>query len=244
MFLVLLLLNEPTWNLNPLNTYLVVSILSNIAKKYGTAIILTMEKPRSDVFPFLERVLYLSLGDVVYTGGTREMLQYFNDISFPCPKLENPLMYYLCLSTVDRRSRERFIESNRQIAILVEQYKKERGSLNSTLNERQVADYNIKFPVLLGKQSDYLQTGWTICINVKDTSHLITRNGLIINSLMGTYFLGIINCAILYPIYRTKYYQDAQDGLYGSTLFLITYNVISLSISFISFIIASTILYP
>lgn len=60
--LVILLLDEPTWDLDPLNTYLVVSILSNAAKKYGSAVILTMEKPRSDVFPFLDRVLYLCLG--------------------------------------------------------------------------------------------------------------------------------------------------------------------------------------
>lgn len=46
-FPVILLLDEPTWDLDPLNTYLVISILSNAAKKYGTDIILTMEKPRS-----------------------------------------------------------------------------------------------------------------------------------------------------------------------------------------------------
>ena len=38
---------------------------------------LTMEKPRSDIFPFLDRVTYLCLGDVVYTGATRMMLDYF-----------------------------------------------------------------------------------------------------------------------------------------------------------------------
>lgn len=63
--LVILLLDEPTWDLDPLNTYLVVSILSNAAKKYGATVILTMEKPRSDVFPFLDRVLYLCLGKLV-----------------------------------------------------------------------------------------------------------------------------------------------------------------------------------
>lgn len=122
---VLLLLDEPTWDLDPLNTYLVVSILSNHAKKYNRAVILTMEKPRSDVFPFLDRVTYLCLGEVVYTGATQFLLDYFRNIGFPCPELENPLMYYLCLSTVDRRSRERFIESNQQIAALVEKFKVE-----------------------------------------------------------------------------------------------------------------------
>ena len=42
----------------------------------------------------LFRVTYLCLGDVVYTGATRMMLDYFRAIGFPCPELENPLMYY------------------------------------------------------------------------------------------------------------------------------------------------------
>lgn len=47
-----------------------------------------------DVFPFLDRVVYLCLGDVVYAGPTRSLLDYFGSIGFPCPQLENPLMYY------------------------------------------------------------------------------------------------------------------------------------------------------
>lgn len=51
----------------------------------------------------LHSALFLCLGGAVYSGGTRAMLEYFHNIGFPCPQLENPLMYYLCLSTVDRR---------------------------------------------------------------------------------------------------------------------------------------------
>ncbi|EEB19458.1 ATP-binding cassette transporter, putative [Pediculus humanus corporis] len=146
---VLLLLDEPTWDLDPLNTYLVVSILSNHAKKYNRAIILTMEKPRSDVFPFLDRVTYLCLGDVVYTGATQFMLEYFRGIGFPCPELENPLMYYLCLSTVDRRSRERFIESNHQIAALVEKFKVEGGPFRKAVPASQSEAVD---PLMAGNQ--------------------------------------------------------------------------------------------
>ena len=74
---MVVLLDEPTWDLDPLNTYFIVSILSNHAKKYNRIVMLTMEKPRSDIFPFLDRVTYLCLGDVVYTGATRMMLDYF-----------------------------------------------------------------------------------------------------------------------------------------------------------------------
>lgn len=52
---VMLLLDEPTQGLDPLSAYLLISILSNAAKKTGCGILLSLEKPRSDVFPFLDR---------------------------------------------------------------------------------------------------------------------------------------------------------------------------------------------
>ncbi|KAL1129276.1 hypothetical protein AAG570_013805 [Ranatra chinensis] len=122
---VLILLDEPASGLDPLSTYLIISMLSSYARRKGRAVILTMEKPRSDVFPFLDRAAFLCLGDILYTGPTRLMLDYFTSIGFPCPRMENPLMYYLCLSTVDRRSRERFLESNAQIQELVDKFKVE-----------------------------------------------------------------------------------------------------------------------
>lgn len=64
----MILLDDPTYDLDPLNTYFVISILHNHAKKYSRIVMLSMEKPRSDIFPFLDRVTYLSLGEVVYTG--------------------------------------------------------------------------------------------------------------------------------------------------------------------------------
>ncbi|CAG9853676.1 unnamed protein product [Phyllotreta striolata] len=283
---VILLLDEPTWDLDPLNTYLIVSILSNAAKKYGTAIVLTMEKPRSDVFPFLERVLYLCLGDVVYTGGTRQMLEYFNAIGFPCPQLENPLMYYLCLSTVDRRSRERFVESNHQIAALVEKFKLEGGLFrkgSSILGPNHTMEHGLhgnKIPLLLGRPGSFV-VGWTIYSRLlaatlsfkksglsqtflrlvllplyflllwafyremKDWQQTyISRSGLVLNCLSATYFIGILNTVLMYPRYRTRYYQETQEGLYGGTLFLLTYNLVSLPFSFISTFAATAIIYP
>uniref|UniRef100_A0A1Y1MH93 ABC transporter domain-containing protein n=1 Tax=Photinus pyralis TaxID=7054 RepID=A0A1Y1MH93_PHOPY len=283
---IILLLDEPTLDLDPLNTYLVISILSNAAKKYGTAIILTMEKPRSDVFPFLERVLYLCLGDVVYMGGTRQMLEYFNAIGFPCPQLENPLMYYLCLSTVDRRSRERFVESNHQITALVEKFKMEgnaynKGALSHTLERGNgMVGHNNKIPLLQGRPSSFY-VGWILYMrllvatvsvrkaglkqlflrlffvplyffilwcfynDIKKYQHtFITRNGFIFNVLAGVSFLGIINTVLIYPAYRTRYYQESQEGLYGGTLFLITYNFVSIPFSFVSILAASVIVYP
>lgn len=70
-------------------------------RKRGRSVMLTMEKPRSDVFPFLDRAAFLCLGDILYSGPTRLMLDYFTSIGFPCPAVENPLMYYReCLLTI------------------------------------------------------------------------------------------------------------------------------------------------
>ncbi|CAD7092218.1 unnamed protein product [Hermetia illucens] len=147
---VMLLLDEPTQGLDPLSAYLLISILSNSAKKTGCGILLSLEKPRSDVFPFLDRALFLCLGGVVYSGSTRAMLEYFHGIGFPCPQLENPLMYYLCLSTVDRRSRDRFLESSQQIEALVERFSRETPLPEAPVNSLGTG----KVPLAYGKPGE------------------------------------------------------------------------------------------
>ncbi|XP_067006823.1 ATP-binding cassette sub-family G member 5 [Anabrus simplex] len=291
---IVLLLDEPTWDLDPLNTYLVVSILSNHARKYGRAVILTMEKPRSDVFPFLDRVTYLCLGDVVYTGSTRLMLDYFRTIGFPCPELENPLMYYLCLSTVDRRSRERFIESNHQIAALVEKFKLEGGPFRKssttipggvvvetpdplhaggalgsnkvplsafgrpgalhvalTLYTRSLATmFNLRtvgltqlILRLLAHPVFHLLL-WVFYSDMQDYQRtFMSRNGLIFNCLAGAYFISIITTSSTFPDQRTRYYQEAQEGLYSGPLFLASYLLFSLPFSIISLAAGSCITF-
>ncbi|XP_069674885.1 ATP-binding cassette sub-family G member 5 isoform X1 [Periplaneta americana] len=307
---VVLLLDEPTWDLDPLNTYLVISILSNHARKYGRAVVLTMEKPRSDVFPFLDRVAYLCLGDVVYTGGTRLMLDYFRSIGFPCPELENPLMYYLCLSTVDRRSRERFIESNHQIAALVEKFKLEGGPFRRKTSTMapggvQIMDsttdpvgmHNMGVPTVVGGSTTpslannkvplsafgrpnaftvaftlYMRNlAATFNFRVVGLTHIflrllalpifhlllwifysgmedyqrtfITRNGLIFNCLAGAYFVSIIVTASTFSAFRTRYYQEAQEGLYSGPLFLLSYSFLAVPFAVISVGAASRITF-
>lgn len=165
---VLVVLDEPTADLDPLNTYFVVSILANHAKKYNRLVLFTMSKPRSDIFPFLDRVAYLCLGEMVYTGYTRTMLEYFRNIGFPCPELENPLMYYLCLATVDRRSRERFIESSSQIQTLVEKFRNDgaryrKAGPPSELGGHHVSDAaQYKLPLTAYGQPSCWQTFWAL----------------------------------------------------------------------------------
>ncbi|KAK9502574.1 hypothetical protein O3M35_011324 [Rhynocoris fuscipes] len=276
---ILLLLDEPTAGLDPLSTYLVVSILSSYARRRCRAVMLTMEKPRSDVFPFLDRAAFLCLGDILYAGPTRLMLDYFTSIGFPCPTMENPLMYYLCLSTVDRRSRERFLESNAQIMELVEKFKNDGGAYISTggptspqvikpstqirpsrpsvfqvsitLYQRLLAStFNITpfglshmfFRLLLYPLFALLI--FILYLNAQNWERvLINRNGLLFFSIAGTYLMSTISTAYTFSIFRTRYYQEAYEGIYGGPLFLICYFLFSIPFSLASSAAASRIIF-
>ena len=62
----------------------------------------------------------------------------------------NYKIFLVCLSTVDRRSRERFIESNNQIASLVEKFKLEGGAyrkyVGTNANEENIEQHQ-KIPL-------------------------------------------------------------------------------------------------
>ena len=59
------------------------------------------------------------------------------------------LHFSVCLSTVDRRSRERFIESNHQIAALVEKFKVEGGPFRKAVPASQSEAVD---PLMAGNQ--------------------------------------------------------------------------------------------
>ncbi|OXU21078.1 hypothetical protein TSAR_015316 [Trichomalopsis sarcophagae] len=298
---LLLLLDEPTWDTDPLNTYLIVSMLWSYATRRGSIVLLTMETPRSDVLPFVARVTLLCLGAVVYSGPTRSMLDYFTYVGFPCPELENPLMYYLCLSTVDRRSRDRFLESNQQISVLVDKFKDEGGIFlkeapASTLANSQTKETQMQTPTSslaptpIGMSHKSLQNrgikpgcfstlfalyvrglAATFACNKSGLSHFGSRifllpfilallsvlyshskkqqsmvflqtSGLVFNVLTLFYFAGIAVTALLFPGFRARYYQEKREGLYGGAMFITSYTMLTLPLSFLSTIMSVGIL--
>lgn len=280
---ILLLLDEPTWDTDPLNTYLIVSMLWSYVTRRGSIVVLTMETPRSDVLPFVSQVTLLCLGTVVYSGPTRRMLDYFTHIGFPCPELENPLMYYLCLSTVDRRSREKFLESNRQISILVEKFKTEgvvymkdassikEARLGMTHKSTRLGIKPGSFSTVTALYVRYMAA--TFALNKSGLGHFAARimllpfstalisilyassssfqsrifiqtSGLVFNILTLFYVSGIAVTALLFPSFRMRYYQEKREGLYGGTIFFLSYTLLSLPLSLISTLITIGILVP
>ena len=48
--------------------------------KTNCSVICTIHQPSSEVFELFDRLLLLSMGEVVYHGPTKEALRYFSDI--------------------------------------------------------------------------------------------------------------------------------------------------------------------
>jgi ABC-type multidrug transport system ATPase subunit len=88
-----LLLDEPTTGLDTCTARHLVSNLSEIAHT-GKIVILTIHQPRSDVFKMFDKIGLLSMGELVYFGKSTQMVEYFQDVGYPCPTYASPLDHY------------------------------------------------------------------------------------------------------------------------------------------------------
>jgi len=85
---------------------------------------------------------------------------------------------------------------------------------------------------------------WLFYHNIQNNQWtFVSRNGLLFNTVLGAYFCSIITTATTYPMYRTRYYQEAQEGLYSGPLFLLSYWLFSLPFSFLAVAAGSRILF-
>ncbi|XP_014663724.1 PREDICTED: ATP-binding cassette sub-family G member 5-like [Priapulus caudatus] len=139
---LILLVEEPMTGLDSFSANSIISLLSRFAKKYYRIVVFTAHRPRSDIFPLLDRVTYLCAGEVVFTGYTKNMLEYFHSIGHPCPEFENPLDYYLTLASLDRRTPARLIETTTKVEKLTEKFR-QFGSLHQRYTGERNDEYRL-----------------------------------------------------------------------------------------------------
>lgn len=85
---------------------------------------------------------------------------------------------------------------------------------------------------------------WLFYQNIQNNQWtFVSRNGLLFNTLLGTYFCSIVTTAATYTAYRTRYYQEAQEGIYSGPLFLLSYWLFSLPFSLITVAAGSRIIF-
>ncbi|XP_074844497.1 ATP-binding cassette sub-family G member 8 [Carettochelys insculpta] len=113
----ILILDEPTCGLDSFTAHNLVITLSRLARG-NRLVLLSIHQPRSDIFQLFDLVLLMTSGTTIYSGTAHDMVQYFTEIGYPCPKYSNPADFYVDLSSIDKRSKEKEMESRERARAL------------------------------------------------------------------------------------------------------------------------------
>jgi len=89
----ILILDEPTSGLDSFTAHNLVITLSRLARG-NRLVLLSLHQPRSDIFQLFDLVLLMTSGLTVYSGTARDMVQYFTELGYPCPRYSNPADFY------------------------------------------------------------------------------------------------------------------------------------------------------
>lgn len=107
----LLYLDEPTSGLDSSLAFDVVSTLHTMAN-HGRTIVATIHQPRSQIFSLFDKLLLLSLGEVVYHGTAKQAGEFTASIGLPVPKSFNAADFFLDILAVDEAEDAEFSQES------------------------------------------------------------------------------------------------------------------------------------
>ncbi|KAM7263054.1 hypothetical protein ACFE04_000737 [Oxalis oulophora] len=93
---ILLLLDEPTSGLDSTSAFMVVKVLQRIAQS-GSIVIMSVHQPSYRILGLLDRLIFLSHGQTVYSGTPANLPQFFAEFGHPIPENENKTEFALDL---------------------------------------------------------------------------------------------------------------------------------------------------
>ncbi|XP_069810509.1 ATP-binding cassette sub-family G member 5 [Dendropsophus ebraccatus] len=106
----IILLDEPTTGLDSMTANHIVLLLSQLARK-DRIVIISIHQPRSELFKLFDRIAIMSCGELIFCGNPQEMISFFDDCGYECPEHSNPFDFFVDLTSVDTRSKEREMET-------------------------------------------------------------------------------------------------------------------------------------
>ncbi|KAK3232295.1 hypothetical protein Dsin_004176 [Dipteronia sinensis] len=93
---ILLFLDEPTSGLDSTSAFMVVKVLQRIAQS-GSLVIMSIHQPSYRILGLLDRMIFLSRGQTVYSGSPMSLPSFFADFGHPIPEKENRTEFALDL---------------------------------------------------------------------------------------------------------------------------------------------------
>ncbi|CAJ2631086.1 ABC transporter G family member 1-like protein [Trifolium pratense] len=93
---IVLFLDEPTSGLDSTSAFMVVKVLQRIAQS-GSIVIMSIHQPSYRILGILDRMIFLSRGQVVYSGSPSQLPSYFGEFGHPIPEGDNRTEFALDL---------------------------------------------------------------------------------------------------------------------------------------------------
>ncbi|KAG9145334.1 hypothetical protein Leryth_008269 [Lithospermum erythrorhizon] len=93
---IVLFLDEPTSGLDSTSAYMVVKVLQRIAQS-GSIVIMSIHQPSYRILGILDQMIFLSRGQMVYSGSPSNLPMYFSDFGHPIPENEDRTEFALDL---------------------------------------------------------------------------------------------------------------------------------------------------
>ncbi|XP_074268919.1 ABC transporter G family member 20-like [Silene latifolia] len=85
---IILFLDEPTSGLDSTSAFMVVKVLQKIAQS-GSIVIMSIHQPSSRLLNLLDRLIFLSRGQTVFSGRPTDLPEFFSGFGNPIPENEN-----------------------------------------------------------------------------------------------------------------------------------------------------------
>ncbi|MBA0666270.1 hypothetical protein Goklo_002703 [Gossypium klotzschianum] len=93
---IILFLDEPTSGLDSTSAFMVVKVLQRIAQS-GSIVVMSIHQPSYRILGLLDRLIFLSRGQTVYSGSPTNLPLYFSEFGYPIPENENKTEFALDL---------------------------------------------------------------------------------------------------------------------------------------------------
>ncbi|KAL4189789.1 hypothetical protein AMTRI_Chr08g208900 [Amborella trichopoda] len=93
---ILLFLDEPTSGLDSTSAFMVVKVLQRIAQS-GSIVIMSVHQPSYRILGLLDRLIFLSRGQTVYSGPPLKLPDFFSEFGHAMPENENRTEFALDL---------------------------------------------------------------------------------------------------------------------------------------------------
>ncbi|CBI32651.3 unnamed protein product, partial [Vitis vinifera] len=230
---IVLFLDEPTSGLDSTSAFMVVKVLQRIAQS-GSIVIMSIHQPSYRILGLLDRLIFLSRGNTVYSGSPSSLPLFFAEFGHPIPETENRTEFALDLI--------RELEGSPGGTKTLVEFNK--GKLMVVLGKRSLKNSK-RMPELFGiRLGAVLVTGIilaTIFLQLDSSPKGVQeRLGFFAFAMSTTFY----TCAEAIPVFLQERYifmRETAYNAYRRSSYVLAHSIISIpALVFLSFAFAAT----